>query len=140
LDLAVGVIDYPKQIEVLTGWVHHSIYIALCMWALRAHFTGASGALFFMEMPTFLMACGRLDSRLRSDWLFGLTFFLTRVLFFACLELSFFTDRAPPVTLWPAGVPVLALHLFWFKAWISQQMRLQSKKGLEATKAKAHGA
>jgi hypothetical protein len=29
LDLAVGVLDYPKDIGMLTGWVHHTAYIII---------------------------------------------------------------------------------------------------------------
>ena len=31
-DLSVGYFIYPSQIGLLTGWIHHSVYIALMIY------------------------------------------------------------------------------------------------------------
>ncbi|KAJ7437481.1 hypothetical protein B0H11DRAFT_2361895 [Mycena galericulata] len=51
-DLLIGALFYRAQVGVLTGWVHHAVYIAVCEVALRAgwahHFCFAA----CMEMGT----------------------------------------------------------------------------------------
>ena len=34
LDLAIGSIDYRQQVGILTGWVHHTVYVGLCVYIL----------------------------------------------------------------------------------------------------------
>lgn len=41
LDLGIGVIDYPAHLGLLTGWVHHSVYIVLNMYTLHVGHTFA---------------------------------------------------------------------------------------------------
>ena len=43
LDLSVGMIEYRSQIQLLSGWVHHIMYIGLASWTLIGNFSRVSG-------------------------------------------------------------------------------------------------
>jgi len=43
LDLIVGLIEYPAQIGLLTGWFHHIMYIGLASWTLVGNFSRVAG-------------------------------------------------------------------------------------------------
>lgn len=75
-----------------------------------------------MEVPTAVLALGHLQTKLRNDNVFGVTFFTTRVLFHAIMIVYLFTCyKTDPVWLYALGV--YPLHLYWFYGWIQQQRR-----------------
>lgn len=107
LDLAIGSIDYRQQVGILTGWVHHTVYVGLCVYILytrqtfvlmvralplahpRAqltcveallHATPARQVFSFCEIPTLMLAVGSLYRPWRTDVAFGVVFFVTRIL------------------------------------------------------------
>ena len=47
-DLVIGTADYPQEVDVLTGWVHHPVYVYLTLRALR-HRAVCGIAPFFVE-------------------------------------------------------------------------------------------
>jgi hypothetical protein len=58
LDLIFGVVFYPKQLDLLTGWVHHGMYLWL-MYYLHSNSIQGGFSLFLVEeLPTFLLALG----------------------------------------------------------------------------------
>lgn len=139
LDLVVGVRQYPKEIGFLTGYFHHTLYMAMCVWAVVHEITISAVATMIMEIPTFLLALGRVDKRCRSDAAFGLTFLLTRILY-----LGFYIHRLMQdeerIVIWPVCVPAMVLHLFWFKGFIAQQRRLATPRSADAGATAAGGA
>ena len=60
-DLVIGTADYPQEVDVLTGWVHHPVYVYLTLRALR-HRAVCGIAPFFVEevgdSPFFVCARG----------------------------------------------------------------------------------
>jgi len=79
LDLVLGVIFYRTELFFLTSVVHHIAYFLLCNWML----SHSCSLLFIIccleELPTFIMALGRLNKSWRMDLPFGLTYGLLRV-------------------------------------------------------------
>ena len=79
-DIVVGLIEYPDQIEMLTGWIHHIVYIFISYMTIKHEFTMIFQLMLIEELPTFIMAIGRFNSKFRSDYLFGISFILVRCL------------------------------------------------------------
>lgn len=106
LDLLMGVVQYPKEIGFLTGYFHHTLYMAMCVWAVVNRITISAVATMIMEIPTFVLALGRVDKRCRSDAAFGLTFLLTRILYLGFYIHRLMQDRER-IVIWPVCVPAM---------------------------------
>ena len=135
LDLAFGFVYYRKYLGYLTAYVHHSVFI----WTMLACTTG--NAIFFQtepfagtfcvclieELPTFLLALGSVFPMFRTDWGFGLTFFLLRILYHAYfLSYAFHMWVGAPTKV--LFVCTFALHFTWFKTWINKYGMFAPKK------------
>jgi hypothetical protein len=82
-DFGLGLIDYREQMRIDTGYIHHTAYVFILCYALSRGFTQYFVVLAIAEVPTFLLAVGSIFPSLRQDLLFGVTFFLSRILWFA---------------------------------------------------------
>jgi len=120
LDLAVGLVEYPSQIGLLTGWIHHPIYAALLLFLLVRRSCFHFCLFMFEELPTLLFAIGYLFPPLRHDLLFGLSYLLTRIL----LHFYLIWNLYPDVLCVEFAIFVFPLHLYWFWEWLIQQRRL----------------
>ena len=79
LDLVLGVIFYRTQLYFLTSVVHHIAYFLLCNWMLANNCSLLFLICCLEELPTFIMALGRLDTSWRMDVPFGVTYGVLRV-------------------------------------------------------------
>ena len=118
-DLGVGSALYPRQLKLLTCWVHHIAYIAIVCAQIYFRCTHSFVVMAVCELPTLVLALGSIYPRLRSSELFGLTFFWTRLVYFSAVSLfawmccSGFLRQA-------ASIPMLAVHAWWYWAWLSK--------------------
>lgn len=118
LDIAVGLIDYRDQIQLLSGYFHHIFYIAFISWILKNQCTIAFTIMLILELPTFVFSLGNINSNWRQDKLFGLTFCLTRILYHGVMLHQYYQFSW---TLWPVITLLWALHWHWFINWCSSQ-------------------
>jgi hypothetical protein len=127
---------YPKHIDVLTGWVHHTVYMWL-MYHIHVTHTQGSFTLFLVEeLPTFLLALGNVSRELRTNLAFGCSFFATRIAWHAFMLHHFWAARKMMVTpLWPFIALTLLLHLHWLYGYLKQQLRRWRKRSVKAKKA-----
>lgn len=126
-DIVVGVLFYPKHLDPLTAYVHHTV----ALWITYASTTGdglftpvepfASLFLVLMlvEIPTFLLALGAVFPALRTDIGFGVTFFLFRLVYLIVMVYyaHLYTAGTSVMVL---GYGFLLLHTFWFYNWITK--------------------
>ncbi len=124
---------YPEQIQLLSGWVHHTLYLALMVWALSGHFTAGFCLFLPLELPTFILAMGSIYPERRSDLLFGSTFFATRICYhFTLLQRILRVGDAAPVPIWIPTLAAFALHVYWFALWLRgytrRRLRLEQDK------------
>ncbi|KAF7290746.1 hypothetical protein MIND_01315300 [Mycena indigotica] len=136
-DLVVGAFFYRSQINLLTGWVHHLVYIGICEFAIGAGWGYIFGLSAVMELPTFVLGLGTLFPHLRSDNLFALTFFATRISFHVVLIFTYFlAANRPQGSLAPALIltSVFPLHAMWFLGCIKGFIRRSNQR--KATTAK----
>ncbi|WVR05386.1 hypothetical protein IAU60_002400 [Kwoniella sp. DSM 27419] len=137
-DLAIGYAKYRSQIGMLTGWVHHVVYIGLMVLLYNTRLSPVFLVGCIMELPTFDLAISNLFPATRNDLRFLVSFFTFRIAFHAMLWLDALrpSSRAvadaswiPSVMLGLAGV----LHVMWFKGGVLGYL----KRSRAASKAEA---
>jgi len=122
LDLVIGSIDYPGEVNILTGWIHHIFYIGMLSWVLFEHYSICLCVFFPLEVPTVIMSIGSLNKQWRNDFLFGTTFLLTRLLYHGALMWQFYhMERLSFLT--PLTFSVWLVHWYWFYGFYKQQQR-----------------
>lgn len=117
-DLLMGVIYYRSKINLLTGWIHHTIYIFIVGYTSHMGWSHLFTLCAVMEVPTLVLAIASLNSRFRSDVIFALSFFATRIVLHISLCASMVASRHN-VTNDSYGPGILMacifpLHAFWF--------------------------
>jgi hypothetical protein len=136
LDLIFGIVFYPKQLDLLTGWVHHSMYLWLMYHLHSNHIQGGFSLFLVEELPTFLLALGNVARGWRTNLLFGLSFFVTRLVWHGYLLSKFWMARkVSSHALWPIITAALVLHLHWFYGYVRQQIRRFAKRNRVKAKA-----
>eukprot|EP00191_Tetraselmis_sp_GSL018_P007860 CAMPEP_0177600150 /NCGR_PEP_ID=MMETSP0419_2-20121207/13442_1 /TAXON_ID=582737 /ORGANISM="Tetraselmis sp., Strain GSL018" /LENGTH=179 /DNA_ID=CAMNT_0019093069 /DNA_START=40 /DNA_END=576 /DNA_ORIENTATION=- len=61
VDLLLGVVFYPNQLNLLTSWFHHLAYFFLMNWAIKEQVTLCFSLFLVEELPTFLLALGSIS-------------------------------------------------------------------------------
>lgn len=117
-DLSMGVIYYRSKVNLLTGWIHHTIYIFIVEYACRMGWSHLFTLCAVMEVPTFVLAISSLNSRFRSDVVFALSFFATRIVLhiFLCASMVVSRHNVTNDSYGPGVIMtcVFPLHAFWF--------------------------
>jgi hypothetical protein len=136
-DLIFGVCFYRSQVGFLTGYFHHSIYIWMMVVSTTGDgyilqhekFASAFAFLFIEEIPTLLLALGSVFPALRSDLGFGITFFLSRIVYHGYMMVYSYVSNCGLLIYCLFGLTFI-MHLNWFYGWVSKYgSKLGSKKG-----------
>lgn len=127
MDLTLGVSFYPKYLDPLSAWFHHSAYLLFAFCLLAHHYARGLLMCFFMEWPTLLLAVGSLWPSMRHDLLFGVLFFITRIAYNIYYIVSLYRV-APEGLIWKICSATLCLHLFWFYKWNVSYFKKKPKK------------
>lgn len=134
MDIVIGMHDYPKYLDPLTAIAHHIVYNLFMLVLLSHHYANGFILCFLMEIPTFLLAIGTFNKHYRSDSLFGMSFFLTRIVYNI-----YFANRlrllSPNGYIWKFCCCVLMLHVYWFSKWF----KVYGSKIMEDNKLKGGG-
>jgi hypothetical protein len=113
MDIYVGSTEYPKYMQSISGNFHHTVYTVVNLLSLYIGVYPLYLLHFLSELPTFLLSIGSFDSRLRDDNLFGVTFFLTRIVYHIILTWMF----RKHTLLCGLSLAALGLHIYWFTGW-----------------------
>jgi hypothetical protein len=134
IDLYIGHYDYRKYMDNLSTYFHHIVYSLINIFALYTGFFPMYFLHMLSELPTFLMGIGQFDTTLRNDNLFGLTFFLTRILYHIYLTWTFRHNT----TVLILSLAALCLHIYWFKGWfVKYFLKIKDTKDTKSTKSKS---
>jgi hypothetical protein len=133
-DLIFGILFYRKQVQLLTGYIHHTMFIWICIFSITgnglftsAHpFTAAFIFHYIEEIPTFILALGSVFPNYRSDYGFGITFFFLRIVYHGFLFFLLYKNSCTIHTMWTNALS-MCMHINWFYAW-SQGMAKRRKK------------
>ncbi|KAK0470920.1 hypothetical protein IW261DRAFT_919172 [Armillaria novae-zelandiae] len=132
-DLMTGTIYYRSQISIVTGWFHHMLYIMIVEIAIRRSLAHVFCLCCIMEFPTFILGLGSLYPSLRSNILFAVSFFATRILFHIMLCISYYLPNNRLYATNGSFIPlilltlVFPLHAMWFYACIKGFVRRATK-------------
>lgn len=113
MDVYIGKLDYPSFMKSLSGNLHHTVYIIVNLLTLYIGAYPIYLLCMLSEAPTFLLAIGTFDSKLRNDSLFGVLFFLTRIVYHIVITWMF----RKHTFLVGISLSALALHIYWFSQW-----------------------
>lgn len=113
LDLGLGYIYYRNRITLATGWVHHLFYIVLLTWFLRLQVSSLFTATSILELPTLILAAGSMQHEWRSDFLFGSTFFILRLVAHAWMMVNLKKYHRIEF-MWIVALVIYPLHIYWF--------------------------
>ena len=127
MDITLGSIFYPKYLDPLSAYFHHTVYVIFAFCLLAHHYARGLMLCFFMEYPTFLLALGSLFPSMRGDLLFGILFFLTRIAYNIYFIVTLYRV-APEGLIWRICSATLCLHLFWFYKWSIGFMKKRNPK------------
>lgn len=116
MDIYIGYYDYRKYMDTLSGYFHHTVYSIVNILALYIGVYPIYFLHMLSELPTLILSVGRFDSSLRDDNLFGVTFFLTRIVYHIFLIWAFKDNSL----LFYLGSSALMLHVYWFYLWITK--------------------
>lgn len=116
MDLTLGTLYYPSQLDPLTSIFHHIFYVTFMLILLQHHYSRGFLLCFVMEVPSALLALGSVWQQFRTDLGFGVTFLLTRLMFNAYLAYQLYI-LSPEGMIWRVCLAVLCMHLFWFYKW-----------------------
>ncbi|BEI81556.1 hypothetical protein CcaverHIS002_0207160 [Cutaneotrichosporon cavernicola] len=142
ITLTIGYIAYRNEIGMLTGWVHHIVYIGIMVHCATSKQSCIFLLAAIMELPTFDLAISNLFPGLRSDERFLTLMMMTRIMFNAWLlaDCARSSSRAVTEGSWvPIVVLALAftLHTSWMHGGVSGYLRRRTKAAKTAKEAEA---
>lgn len=126
MDLLLGFAFYPKFMDPLSTTFHHIFYFFFVLTLIQVGYSCGFCLTYFMEVPTFVLSVGSMFPEYRSDVLFGVSFFVTRILFLIVLLGFIYTEKIYP--LFVVSTCVLGMHIYWFSKWIksySKRMKIK---------------
>lgn len=115
-DCYIGYNKYHKYMCTLSGYTHHIVYIFISLTALYINVPGLYFLFMIEELPTIFLSSGNYNKSLRRDNIFGLTFFLTRLVYHGYLTWKLSFNKIFMIL----GILSFGLHSYWFKNWISK--------------------
>jgi len=124
-DLMMGAAYYRAQVALVTGWIHHIVYILIVEMAIRCSWAHIFCLCASMELPTFILAISSLYPRLRSNVVFALAFFATRIMLHIVLCISYLFPKNREHATKGSFVPsillacIFPLHALWFRGCIN---------------------
>ena len=117
MDLFIGSIEYPDYLDLFSGWFHHLLFIYFISYGFHYAICGSFVILTISEVPSFILALGTIVPKLRSDYLFGSSFFVLRILYIAwCLHMHWRLAPYSYITL--STFASFLMNCFWFMKWV----------------------
>jgi hypothetical protein len=116
MDCYIGYHKYHKYMCTLSGYTHHIVYTFISIIALNIDVSSFYFLFMIEELPTIFLSSGNYNKNIRRDNLFGLTFFVTRILYHAYLTWKFSFNKMFLLL----GLLSLGLHGYWFKNWFTK--------------------
>ena len=120
MDSIIGHHHYHKYMRVLSGYLHHIVYLCVNMLALWSGEYPFFLLFMLEELPTVFLSIGSFNEKYRKNYTFGITFFLTRIVFHAFLIYKMYQNGSLLVA--TLASVVLVLHVYWFYGWVKKYL------------------
>lgn len=116
MDTIIGFCYYHKYMISLSGYFHHIFYFIVNLFTMYYERHMIFMMFFVSELPTLILGIGSINESLRSNYLFGITFFITRIVYH--ISMVFVLNSYKLILLF--GGIASVLHVFWFKNWLKK--------------------
>lgn len=113
-DLLLGHVFDRKNLNILTGYIHHSAFICLIWYVKTTNETNLIYMLLPFEIPTLLLDLSRVYKTKILDYSFGISFFTFRIIHNIVILRTLISYYKPYALIVTA---LLILHLHWFRNW-----------------------
>lgn len=123
-DLVIGRVEYPNKLQLLEGYIHHSIYTLINIYSVYIAYTPAYLLFLSAEIPTALLSYYNLFDKPKNKKLYSNLFLLFRII--GMMILIMFTLDYKPVRYF--AFPILLLHCYWYKKSIDSDSKDEQKK------------
>jgi len=101
--------------NLLTGYIHHSVYLLLLFYIRQTNESHLIQLLLPFEIPTLVQDLKKLYKHPSLDALFGSSFVVYRVIYNV-----YVIRQTPPPYRWITSL-MLVLHVFWLQQWLKKQ-------------------
>jgi hypothetical protein len=117
LELVLGPIYYPSKTSFLTTYLHHTMYLVF-IYNIILHSSQVWPALI-VELPTFILSAKYYFSinNIYIETAFGLSFFITRILFWCWFLFGMFVQLENAKILQYGTYLTSVIHVYWFSKW-----------------------
>jgi hypothetical protein len=123
-DLVAGHFLYPQCMDLVTGYIHHSVFIVVLLVGLEGNgyffqcspYVAAFANSLIEEVPTFFLALNGLFPNLNTDIPFGISFVLFRIIHHSFNLYYAFKLKSEIISrVMLAGTFIM--HVQWFLTW-----------------------
>ncbi|KAG0356718.1 hypothetical protein BG005_004330 [Podila minutissima] len=128
MDIVVGLIYYREKITFLSGYFHHALHLLMCAIAFHCNTIDNLAIFLLVEVPTSILALGFMFPHLRNDKLFGVLFFVIRIVIDVLMSHEMLRNTSmgnAPKIMTAFKVP---LNFKLFVDFIGQQKRLRHRQ------------
>ena len=115
MDLFLGSMHYENLLTYDDGWTHHFLYIAVCAYLIHDGLTSLFAIALVEELPIRLLAFHEVQNKQRPSLLFGVLYFLTRIVFHPVL---IYKAAQFSTLVFTVGLSLLMLHVKEFQRWV----------------------
>jgi ubiquinone/menaquinone biosynthesis C-methylase UbiE len=115
MDLALGTLHYGTFITFDDGWTHHFLYIVILAYLLHNNMTPLFAIALVEELPIIVLSIFEVQNKQRPSLLFGVLYFLTRVIFHTML---IYKAAKQSTFVFVAGLGLLLWHVDVFQGWV----------------------
>jgi len=115
-DLVIGHLMDNKNMEIVTGYIHHSAYATILLYLRRTEQSNLIYLCLPFEIPTVLMNLNRMDHKKRLSIPFGVTFLLFRIIYNMYVIASL--RQMPHYSI--VATLMLTVHVHWYRIWVTK--------------------
>jgi hypothetical protein len=127
MDLLLGILYYREYLYPLTTIVHHIFFICVSIGTIYIKSSDAFLGTFILEIPTLLLCIGTVWDNLRTDLIFGVLFFICRIVYHIYYIYRTYLVEAMIEgnngLWWKILCCPLMLHFMWFSQWIKGALK-----------------
>lgn len=113
MDNILGYLYYHEYMKSLSGYFHHAFFILGNYVVYYSDGYKLLNLFLIDELPTIIFALGNINENYRSNIIFGMLMFFTRIVYHGFLVLL----NINYINLIIVAIPSWTIYVYWFKIW-----------------------
>ncbi len=118
-DLFIGSKEYKSKINLLEGYIHHTIYTFVNCFSIYNSSTSLYSLFFLAEIPTCLLSYYNMFDKPKNKKLYSNIFLIFRIIALIFLTLFTLNDRIIKYF----SIPAILLHIYWYRKSIKSNKK-----------------